>query len=133
MRMRIVALACLAMLVTAIAAPSVAMASSTSWGVITKLTPRFDEPFDGMTKVTIRSGGTSYAFRTHNSNTTYYLKRLNASRFVKVSRNSWVRAMQHADVNPDPGGRVAKWSWRGSGDKRYRYASVIYGDQNYGL
>jgi len=133
MRTRLLVLACILALTAQVVAPAVAAAASTSWGVMTAVSPRFDEPPDGMTRVSIRSGGTTYAFRTHNTYTVYYLKRLNSSRFVKVSRNSWVRAMQHADVNPDPGARVSKWSWRGASSNRYRYARVIYGDQNYGL
>ena len=130
MKARRVVLAIMTVLLVGAVLPAAALADSRSWGTITSLSPRFDALPGALTRVTIRSGGTSYRFRTSNSNTAYYLRRLNSSRFVKVSRNSWVRAMQHGDVNASPGGRVTSWAWRGSASNRYRYARVIYGDQN---
>lgn len=130
MKARRIVLAFITALLVGALLPVAAVADSRSWGTITYLSPRGDALPGALTRVTIRSGGTNYAFRTSNSNTVYYLRRLNSSHFVKVSRNSWVRAMQHGDVNPEPGGRVTSWSWRGSGSARYRYARVIYGDQN---
>lgn len=130
MNARRVALMCFAAVLLMAALPASALAASTSWGVLGSLSPRFDAPPDRMTRFTITTGGQSYAFRAHGVDTVFYLKRKDSTRFVRVSRNSFVRAMQHHDVNPDPGGRVTRWSWRSSDSGRYRYARVVYGDQN---
>ena len=123
------AIVCAALVVASLAFPSTAMAASFFGGVV-NWSPAKNASASGKTKLAFRrydgevAGlyGPTYRFTAGNRKTRFYvLAGSGSSRYVRVSRNKFVRYLRKY---PCTFGWI-RWSWRTVGGKRVRYVTRI--------